>query len=597
MAVGVSPTSAGTPGVRTAATLSPPAPSRSRVDVLRTVKGLMLFRVGLATMLLVTAFVAELSRGNLEVLAGPFARFGFGLIALTYVASLAYALMFARVRDPIRFAYGQISIDLMLTTVVVHATGGAQSGFCFLYLVDVVAVALLAQRRGAALVAAAGMGMMLGVSILGWTRVLPPVPGQLVMPWDIARGDLGAKLALNVAALMAVGWLASKLAAKNRQADESLTRHEAYAGDLARLHENTIRCLTSGLVTVDLAGRVTTANEVAREILGAAPGTLAGLPLADILTDLPRVLADVGPAGVVRRAELRAARADGSVRHLGVSAAPLSDHTGALIGRVIHFQDLTELKRMEVAVARAERLASIGRLSAAIAHEIRNPLASISGSMELLRDAPGADPDNRQLMDIAVREVDRLNALVTSLLEYARPRTEERRVLNLADEVREVVAVFQRERRDQRQDIRVDLEAIDGADVEAAGGQLRQIVWNLLRNAADAMPTGGTITVKLATTSAGAGDGADGAEAGRTVRLTFADTGSGIPKADLDRIFEPFFSTKNGGTGLGLPTVARIVDDHHGTIEVESEVGRGTTIAIRLPAARAQARGALEHAA
>jgi two-component system sensor histidine kinase PilS (NtrC family) len=564
--------------------------SRSRADVLRTVKGLMLFRVGLATLLLVTAFVSEVSRGNVEVLSGPFARFGFALIALTYVASLAYALMFGRVRDPIRFAYGQIAVDLVLTTVVVHATGGAQSGFCFLYLVDVVAVALLAQRRGAALVAAASMGLMLGVAVLGWTRLLPALPGQLLVPWDMPRGELGAKLTLNVAALAAVGWLASKLAAKNRLADESLTRHEAYAGDLARLHENTIRCLTSGLVTVDLAGRVTTANEVAREILGAAPGLLVGLPLADILTGLPRVLADVGPAGVVRRAELSATRSDGSLRHLGVSAAPLSDHAGALIGRVIHFQDLTELKRMELAVARAERLASIGRLSAAIAHEIRNPLAGISGSMELLRDAPGADPDSRKLMDIAVREVDRLNALVTSLLEYARPSTEERRVLNLDDEVREVVAVFQGD----RQDIRVVVETAGAAHVEAAGGQLRQIVWNLLRNAADAMSAGGTITVKIA----GEANALDGAGAVQPwTRLTFTDTGSGIPKADLDHIFEPFFSTKSGGSGLGLPTVARIVDDHHGTIEVDSEVGRGTTVVIRMPAARASASGAWEHAA
>ena len=164
--------------------------------------------------------------------------------------------------------------------------------------------------------------------------------------------------------------------------------------------------------------------------------------------------------------------------------------------------------------------------------------------------------------------------------------------------MREVVAVFQRERRDQRQEIRVELETTDGVDVEAAGGQLRQIVWNLLRNAADAMPSGGTIAVNI-TTGEDADGGAGGTDANnqRWVRLTFADSGSGIPKADLDRIFEPFFSTKNGGTGLGLPTVARIVDDHHGTIEVESEVGRGTTVAIRLPAAPAQARGAMEHAA
>ena len=426
-------------------------PNRSQADLLRTVKMLMLFRVGLATLLLASAVVAELSRGTVEELAGPFARFGFGLIAATYFASLAYALLFPRVRDPIRFAYWQIAVDLALTTMVVHATGGGQSGFCFLYLIDVVAVALLARRRGAAVVAAAGITLMVGVAVLGWMHLLPLLPGQLVAPWHLSRGELAGKLTLNTAALIAVGFLASKLAAKNRQADERLTIHEAYAGDLARLHENTIRCLTSGLVTVDLAGRVTTANEVAREILGAGPQGLMGLPLTDVLPDLPRVLAAAGPAGTVRRAELSAATPDGSLRHLGVSAAPLSDHLGQLIGRVIHFQDLTELKRMELAVARSERLASIGRLSAAIAHEIRNPLASISGSMEILRDQPGTDPESRQLMNIAVREVDRLNALVTSLLDYARPSSEERRRVNLVEEAQEIVQAFERERRDERQ--------------------------------------------------------------------------------------------------------------------------------------------------
>jgi two-component system, NtrC family, sensor histidine kinase PilS len=563
---------------------------RSRADVLRTVKVLMLFRVGLVTLLLAGAVLADLSRGTLGDLAGPFARLGFGLCAATYLVSLGYGLVFPRIHDPIRFAYWQIGIDLVLTTVVVHATGGGQSGFLFLYLIDVVAVALLARRRGAALVAGASVGLMVSVSVLGWARVLPLFPGQVIAPWDIARGELGAKLALNVAALVAVGFLASKLAAKTRQADERLTRHEAYAGDLALLHENTIRCLTSGLVTLDLAGHVTTANEVAREILGAGGGigssALIGLPLADVLPDLPHVLADVGPMGTVRRAELSAARADGSLRHLGVSAAPLSDHAGNLIGRVIHFQDLTELKRMEFAVVRAERLASIGRLSAAIAHEIRNPLASISGSMEILRDQPGTDPESRQLMEIAVREVDRLNALVTSLLDYARPRTEEQSRVNLAEVVTEIVRAFETERRPEQQPIRVELDLVSDAAVEAAGGQLRQIVWNLLRNAAEAMPTGGTISIALAHES----EFAHPDRSGAGVRLTVVDTGAGIPAADLDRIFEPFFSTKNGGTGLGMATVARIVDDHRGTIEVGSEVGRGTTVTICLPAGQIVSR-------
>ena len=559
---------------------------RARADALRTVKYLMLFRVGLATLLLGCLVLAEVSQGALDHLAGPFARLGFALIGITYAAGLAYALVFPRIRDPIRFAYFQIGVDLALTTVLVHATGGGQSGFCFLYLIDVVAVALLARRRDAAVIAGAGIALMVGVSVLGAARVLPLFPGQLIAPWETARTELATRLALDVAALVAVGFLAARLSAESRRVGERLTRHEAYAGDLAQLHENTIRCLTSGLVTLNEEGRVTSANEVACEILGTPARALVGTPLCEILRDLPGVLAGAGPAGTVRRAEMQATRRDGTIRHLGISAAPLSDHTGLGIGRVLHFQDLTELKRMEATVARSERLAGIGRLAAGIAHEIRNPLASISGSIEILRDQPGTDPDSRKLMEIAVREVDRLNALVTSLLEYARPRVEERRRLDLGAEAREIVEAFERERRDARQPIRVAVQATAGTWIEVAGGQLRQVLWNLLRNAADAMPAGGDLGVfvgvqPMPDASLRAGRAPLPA---RAAVLIVRDTGVGIPREGLDRIFEPFYSTKSNGTGLGLATVARIVDDHHGTIDVGSTVGVGTTVTIRLPA-------------
>jgi two-component system nitrogen regulation sensor histidine kinase GlnL len=186
-------------------------------------------------------------------------------------------------------------------------------------------------------------------------------------------------------------------------------------------------------------------------------------------------------------------------------------------------------------------------------------------------------------MDIAVREVDRLNALVTSLLDYARPSTEERRVLDLDDEVREVVAVFQGERRAERQDIRVAVETTGAAHVEGAGGQLRQIVWNLLRNAADAMSTGGTITVKIARESITL-DGAGVVQS--WTRLTFTDTGSGIPRADLDHIFEPFVSGKKSGQGLGLALVQKLVREMHGRITHDREAATSLThFRLHLPVA------------
>ena len=541
---------------------------RYQADTLRTLQYLMVFRVALATLLLGTIVVTALGNGGIESLSGPFARFGFGLLFATYLASIGYGVAYRRVRDLIRFAYLQIIGDLALASVLIHATGGGQSPFFFLYFIDVVAVALLAQRRGAAATAGASAVLMVAVSVAGYWRILPLVPGQSWLPWEISRDDLVTRLALNVLALGAVGVLATHLARQTRQAGERLSRHQRYAGDLATLHENTIRSMTSGLVTLDLEGRVTSINEAGSEILGVSWSRLMGQPLDVHLPQLGLLLLEAGPQGTVRRAEITALRPDGAVRNLGISAAPLADHAGRVTGRVIHFQDLTELRRMQLEVERAERLASIGRLAAGIAHEIRNPLASISGSMEMLKTTPGADADSRQLMDIAVREVDRLNRLITDLLDYARPRNEERRRLDLGEQVAEIVRAFEQERREK---IHVRATLPNGVFVEAATGQLRQVLWNLIRNAADAMPTGGEITIELAADS-------DGKRAALAIR----DQGPGIPRDRLERIFEPFYSTKAGGTGLGLATVARIVADHGGAIDVASEPEQGATFTVRL---------------
>ena len=559
-------------GAAAAPVPTPPAGNARAVETLRTIKYLMVFRVALATLLLCVVVGAALSNGGIDSLSSAFARFGFGLLFTTYLVSVGYGVAYRRVRDPIRFAYLQITIDLVQATVLVHATGGGQSPFFFLYFLDVVAVALLAQRRGAAVAAGASAILMVSVSVAGYWRLIPLVPGQSWLPWEISRDDLALRLALNGLALGAVGVLATHLARQTRQAGERLTHHERYAGDLATLHENTIRSMTSGLVTLDLEGRFTSINEAAAEILGVPRVGLLGEPLDERLPQLGLLLLEAGPNGTLRRAEITALRPDGAMRNLGISAAPLADHAGRVIGRVIHFQDLTELRRMQLEVERAERLAGIGRLAAGIAHEIRNPLASISGSIEILKTTAGADADSRQLMDIAVREVDRLNLLITDLLDYARPHREERQRLDLGEHAAEIARAFEQER---REGITVSCDLPPGVTVDGATGQLRQVLWNLVRNAAEALPQGGVIGLRVAV---------EGARATLAVR----DNGPGIPRDRIERIFEPFYSTKARGSGLGLATVARIVADHGGTIDVASGDGgaQGTIFTVRLPLAR-----------
>jgi two-component system, NtrC family, sensor histidine kinase PilS len=544
-----------------------------RAEVLQTVTYLMLFRVAVATMLLLSVVVVAFSLDHLDSLAGPFGRFVFALLATTYMATLAYAVTLNRLRDPVRFAYVQVGVDLTLITLLVHATGGAQSAYTFLYLIDVVAVSLLPKRFGVVAVVGASAGLMVATSLVGYYHVVPPIPGQSVFPWDLTRQELLFRLVVFLAGVVSVGALGVTLSSQTRQAGERLARHQQLAGDLALLHQNTIRCLPSGLVTVTLEGAITSINEAACEILGISELAALGKPLAQRIPGLRTVLEEAGPVGSVRRHEVDAIRVDG-IRRLGVSATPLSDHTGRVIGRVIHFQDLTELRRMELAVQRSERLAGIGRLAAGIAHEIRNPLASISGSVELLKSLPGADNDTRQLVDIAVREVERLDHLIAELLDYARPRNEERQPLDLSEVVTEIAKAFNHERRDR--DVQLVVQVGSGVVIDGGSGQIRQVLWNLIRNATDSMPEGGTIRIETTLDEKTGGT--------RDAVLSVGDTGIGIPKEDLDRIFEPFFSTKPSGTGLGLATVARIVEDHKGIIDIQSETGKGTTFTLRFPA-------------
>lgn len=541
-------------------------------EALRIVTYLMLVRTALATVLMLSVIFLAWTVGSPDTLSSPFGRFVFGLLATTYLASLAYAISLKRIQDPIRFADIQIGVDLFLVTLLVHATGGAQSGYTFLYLVDVVAVSALPKGFGAASVSVASALLYVCISLLGYHKILPPITGQTVFPWDLTREELGFRIVVFLAGLVSVGSLGVSLARQRRKVGERLAIHQQMVGDLASLHQNTIRCLSSGLVTTTLDGTITSINDAACDILGLSDDPPVGQRLVTHVPALDDLLAKAGALGRVLRDEVDAVRADGVERRLGLSATPLSDHGGNVIGRVIHFQDLTDLRRMEQTVARAERLAGIGRLAANIAHEIRNPLASISGSVEVLKRSPAADPETRNLIDIAVREVDRVNALITNLLEYARPRTEERQRIDLGEVVSEIGKIFEQERRPK--EVRLQVHAQPGVWVEAASGQLRQVLWNLLRNAAEAMPDGGTIHLAAALKSSPPSEAI----------LMVRDTGVGIAKADLDHIFEPFFSRKPGGTGLGLATTARIIEDHKGSIDVLSQPGKGTTFTIRMPA-------------
>ena len=490
---------------------------------------------------------------------------GLVLVIVCYASAIVLSLVLGRAHSEAaidRVAVSQIVFDLLAATALVQLTGGIESQLAFTFLI-VVAGAGLSIPRGA-LRAAIAATLLLGALLLCRRYGILPLTGQL---GPSPTREVVRALMLNSVAILATGALAERLAVEIARTGESLASKSTQFEDLAALYANVVRSLSSGLLTIAADGRVATANHAALTILGLHENEVLGRPLGASLPGLGPILE---AAGVVRREEVAFVDQAGKPRRIGVTVSPLVDSSDRQLGQIVTFQDLTELRQMEEAVTRGKRLAAIGRLAAGIAHEIRNPLAAISGSIELLVSSGVGDatPEARELGGIVQRETERLNALITQLLEFARPHTPDLVPLDLADAVSELVQVWKNDR--SLGDTRIELTASTEVRVAADAAQLRQVVWNLLRNAAEAAP-GGVIRVVVRSAASRA-------------LLVVSDEGPGISDDQLSRIFEPFFSTKPAGTGLGLPTVHRIVEEHHGSVELARSPEGGTTATVSLPA-------------
>ncbi|MBS2021355.1 MAG: PAS domain-containing protein, partial [Deltaproteobacteria bacterium] len=337
---------------------------------------------------------------------------------------------------------------------------------------------------------------------------------------------------------------------------------------LSALHEGIVRSLNSGILTVDGAARITYLNPAGEDICDVHLRDLRGTRLADTMPAFAEALRRSQPG----RGELQLARKDGTVRIVGYNQSPLVESaTGSLPGQVIVFQDLSNLRRLEEAMRRSDKLAAVGKLSAGLAHEIRNPLASMTGSIQILATLPALSEKERKLMQIVLREGERLEALVKDFLAFARPVPPVLAQVPMSAMAEEILALFKPTA--EGRGLSLESQLAPQLEVHADEGQLRQVLWNLLGNAADATPQGGAITVRLF-------------KSNFDVRLEIEDTGPGISPEDLGRIFDPFFTTKEKGSGLGLAIVHRVVEAHGGRVEVRGAAAQGSVFTVVLPLAR-----------
>ena len=534
---------------------------------------LMALRVTTVTILLGSGVLAQIRAPGIWPI-NPF----FFLIGLTYALTVAYALTLKHV-DRHRWLIDlQLATDALTVSAMVFMTGGVTSYFPTLYVLPIVAGSILQFRRGGLLIGTLSV-VMYGALVLaqyaggfGWLdehwfadpiRTLPPLRVAL---YTVGLDSFG---------LIGVAVLSGYLAERLRRADAKLERASTEIADLQAFNQHVIESLTSGLATTDREGHLLTFNRAAQAISGHAAAGVVGRRIYDVL-DLPpdfeRSLVDSFEGS--HRLDFSYTTGDRRTIEIGLSAAPLITPSGRA-GFLFLFQDVTESRKTEREARIQQRLAAVGEMAAGMAHEIRNPLASMSGSIQILREELPLTSEQAQLMDIVLRESERLNGTIKSFLAYARPQRFSTARLDLRRPINDT-ALLLRNSAESREGHQVDVELPPHPVwYEADEGQIRQIIWNLAVNGLRAMPTGGQLLLSATIEREGtvAGD----------VILSVQDQGVGIPPEELDSIMQPFRGAFAKGSGLGLAIVHRIVSDYGGEIEVTSRPGAGTTVRIRLP--------------
>lgn len=482
------------------------------------------------------------------------------LMVGTFALSLGVAIALPRTHRPERLASIQLAWDLGLVTGIVYLLGGAASGFSFLYGVVILAAALVASPRATQLVTGASLVAYLAVSLAlanDWIAAPPDRPPNAHV---LDQGEFAFALLRNLVGFVLVGLLAGSLSERLQRTGTELERVSESAAEYARFNDDILRSMSSGVLTTDLDGRVRILNPAGAAMLGGDATSFVGRIASELLP--------LGDQHTIERGEGVAVRRDGTRFPIGYSSSPLRDASGAHLGRLVVFQDLTELDALREKAERAERLAALGRLAAGLAHEIRNPLGSISGSVEMVREAPALDEEDRHLLTLVLGEVDRLNDLVTTMLDIGRPREPEPTSVDLTSLAKEVANVAER---DPGPPVRV-VASEKAVLITADHAQLRQVLWNLVKNARQYSPRDREVRVEV------------GWDAPNRARVSIADEGPGIADEDRAHLFDMFYTKRRHGVGLGLALARQIVEAHHGEITVESEPGRGAVFTVYLPA-------------
>lgn len=524
-------------------------------DLRRKIKGLLLCRLLILTLLLGSSLLFEVSPSRASLYFPTLYR----VIITTCAITLVSVFLLDKVRSPLFFAYCQVGADICTITGLVYGTGGVESPFSFLYLLSIISASILLSQKGGSIAASTSIILYGIVADLQYYQIAPGLEAS-----PLTAKETVYLLFLSIVAFFSVSVMSGTLAERLEKTGERLS-------SLLSFHQNLIQSVASGVFTTDLFGRVSSFNRAAEQMTGYIREEVEGREWWEIfgwkeMADVVQKPEKMPPF----RFEKETQRKDGSPLLIGMGLSPLRDSKGGRVGIVGICQDLTRIRRLEEEMRKKEKLATLGEIAAGIAHEIRNPLASLSGSMQMLNREIAMEGDAKRLMEIALREITRLNSIVNQFLHYARPVPLKKRWCDLNDLLLETMSLL-RGGEGYRKEIEICQEVANGKLLLSIDpDQVKQVFWNLVLNACEAMPHGGRLCVKTSSLPGFA-------------QVTFEDTGCGIPEEKLEQIFDPFFTTKTEGSGMGLAIVQKIVEAHRGTITVESQVGSGSRFTIRIP--------------
>jgi two-component system sensor histidine kinase PilS (NtrC family) len=554
-------------------------------ELLGKIKWLMVLRLLFATFLLVATVVVQ-ARAYPSFSNTSLASL-YLLTGVIYFLTLCYALLLDRIKKYVLFAYVQLVFDVLFVTALIYVTGGIESIFSFMYILTIINAAIMLYRRGGLLIASAssiGYGSLLDLQYFG---IIHPYYTRASAMMTYTIGYYFYTLLMNIAAFYLVAFLSSYLAEELRRSSVKLKAKQYDLDQLELLNRNIVQSINTGLITLNNQLEISYINPAVEQISGFGYRDLEGTHIGDIFPKIVPYLSINDKRGdnddmpqPQKGIDVDFDRRDGTRLHLGFSQSILKDPGGDEIGLILIFQDLTEFRQMQEQVRRMDRLAVAGELAAGIAHEIKNPLASLSGSIQMLRDEVDFGPIQQRLMDITMREAERLNALVNEFLLFSRPEKAVDRSVEVNEVIEDTLEMLKNSPELSRP-IRIEKTLSKNLWVHIDSQRLQQVIWNLVLNAVQEMKNSGCLSIATAIrTKRGSGDAQE-----KLAEISISDKGPGILPENQGKVFDPFFTTKDQGTGLGLTIVHRIVENYDGKIFLESDGRSGTTFTIHFPLA------------